>query len=458
MEKLYQTRWGYRLLKNYTLWGFRQFYGDITVIGTENIPVNDNTAIIFAPNHLNALMDALAVASLMPKPKTVFFLARADFFAKKNFARFLYSIKILPAFRMRDGIENLGKNQQSFDHSFEALKQGHAVCIMPEGGQGEERKIRPLVKGIFRLGFDAQLRFGSEKSVKIIPVGIDMGDLVKAGKHLIINIGEAISMEDYLELYNENQPQALNEIKDELHKRLSGLTLNLATSKHYDCFETACDVMAEELEDLDGTGRDYQTEKFHLKQQTARTLVDLEKNRPEVMDQLAKQCQKYKKLSRELKFKPSVFSKQDSDKISFKRLLALIITFPVALFGIVTNLLPTFAPVWLRKALKIDYEGFWSSVHFALGMLLIPLIYLAQTALFHLLIAPGWGISFIFLVLQYYTRRFSMKWYSNAVRYIHRFRFIKNLKESMQETNPVYQMITERNKIISTINKENNKV
>ncbi len=78
---------------------FFHYYGKVEVYGKENIP--GKAPVIFAPNHQNALMDALIV--LFKAPHDVVFLARADIFRKKFLAFLLNSLKILPVFRQRNG-------------------------------------------------------------------------------------------------------------------------------------------------------------------------------------------------------------------------------------------------------------------------------------------------------------------------------------------------------------------
>ena len=82
------------------------FYRKISVIGKKNLP--KDTPLFFAPNHQNALMDALIIlCSIKEQPV---FIARADIFKNKTIARILIAMKILPAYRIRDGKENLKKN------------------------------------------------------------------------------------------------------------------------------------------------------------------------------------------------------------------------------------------------------------------------------------------------------------------------------------------------------------
>ena len=58
MSKIYELPLSFRLVKKYIRFTFKRFYSEFIVLGKENIPSEGQ--VIFAPNHLNALMDALA--------------------------------------------------------------------------------------------------------------------------------------------------------------------------------------------------------------------------------------------------------------------------------------------------------------------------------------------------------------------------------------------------------------
>ena len=240
MSKIYDFSVLFNLTRRYVVFMFKRFYGEFIVVGKENIP--KGYPLIFAPSHTNALMDALAVHSVSPQNLPVIFLARADIFKNKTSAKFLHFAKIMPIFRIRDGIENLGKNNDIFLQCIEVLDNNKALGIMPEGNQEIERKIRPIVKGIFRIAFAAQTKYGNLPGVKIIPIGLDYEYIVKSNKPIIINIGKPIEVSEYMDSYADNQVIATNEIRDRLRDNLSNLTVDLATEKYYECFVTAIEV------------------------------------------------------------------------------------------------------------------------------------------------------------------------------------------------------------------------
>jgi 1-acyl-sn-glycerol-3-phosphate acyltransferase len=400
MSKIYELSTLYKLGRKYVVWVFKRYYDEYYVLGLENIPVGE--PLIIAPNHLNALMDAIAVLSLPPSEMARVYLSRADLFNLPKLAvRFIRFAKLIPAFRIRDGYENLDKNRASFDEAENVLLNNAAVVIMPEGNQGDEKKIRPLVKGIFRIAFSAQQRMPAGKTVKILPIGIDMGHLMKFGKHIIINIGKPIEMTEYTKTYEENQAAAINQLKSRLQLDMESLIQNHATEKYYTCFETAIDVtrinMLNELHLADNT-----INRFYAGQKTARLLVELEKNNPQEIEKLDKLCKSYKEGLQKINLRTENLeqSKPRIPGLVIAGLMNLISTI-VAIPGFMMNILPFKIPTLFIKILNIEYKGFYSSVYYAIGLLSFPVMYLVQSLLIISLFSlPFW--SFLLLLPAHY--------------------------------------------------------
>ena len=424
MSKIYDNTLSFDLTRKYTIFCFKRFYSEFIVVGRENLPKNG--AVIFAPNHINALMDALAIHAIVPTGLPVIFLARADIFKKKKIADFLRFAKIMPAFRMRDGMENLGKNNEIFDQCVDVLNHNVALGIMPEGNQGEQRKLRPIVKGIFRIAFAAQQLNGLKDGIKIIPIGVDLGDYVKAGNHIIISIGKPIEISDYMESFAENPVNATNEVRNRLRDDLSKLSLDLATEKYYECFEIATEVANESvLKEL--SLPDKTVYRFVARQKIARRLIEIEKNEPENIKKLDSLCAEYQKSIDKLKMKTWLFDRGDFKKLYFiSDGILLLLTLPIFICGLILNFMPYFAPVFIRKnILKAKEIGFFSSMHFVLGIITFPVFYLLQTVLFCCLINSTWWIVLLFLISQYPLGKWSLKWYKDFVKLRGKIRFKK---------------------------------
>jgi len=443
MSTIYDHTFSFSLIRKYISFTFKRYYGEYIVIGKENIPTG--CPIIFAPNHTNALMDALAVHVIAPPKLSVIFLARADIFNNKMAAKALDMAKIMPAFRMRDGVENLGRNQEIFDKCVDVLHHNMALGIMPEGNQEVERKLRPLVKGIFRIAFAAQQKYGNKPGVKIVPIGLDFGDIIKAGKHIIITVGKPIEVSDYMVEHANNPVTAMNEIREKLKKSLNDISFNLATDKYYESFEIATEVCNTDY--LNKLQLPNQTEyRFVVRQKIAKKLVELESNEPEKAELLSSHCNEYAEKLKKLNLRNWVLEQAPFNSLwLISDSLLLFWTFPLFISGLIVNFLPFFLPVFIRKKIfKTEFTGFFSSLQYALGLFTFPIFYIVQTILFWSLTNFPLWVSILFCLMQYTMGKSALKWNSKfqKLRAIMRFnRYKKSKPDQVSETESVRKQI-----------------
>ncbi|MFT3754177.1 MAG: 1-acyl-sn-glycerol-3-phosphate acyltransferase [Paludibacter sp.] len=447
MSNISDFTFSYSLAKKYVTTTFKLFYSVYIVVGKENIPVD--CPVIFAPNHTNALMDALAVASLTPYKMPVVFLARSDIFRNKTAAKILNFAKIMPAFRMRDGVENLGRNSEIFDRCVEVLHKNKALCIMPEGNQEIERRLRPLAKGIFRIAFAAQQKYGNQPAVKIIPVGLDFGSIVKSQKHIIINIGKPIEVSDYIADYENNPVSATNDIRERLKNDLIQNSLHLDTDQYYECFETAIEIgTASYLNKMQLP--DKPIYRFVARQKLAQKLVELEKENPITIQELDLLCTEYSKVLNETNLRNWTVEQAPFNNVFlFFEGLFIILTFPFFLWGLALNFLPFFIPVYLRKNIfKPEFSGFYSSLHYTLGAITFPLFYTLESLLFTCFaqVSPWTGV--LFFLSLYPLGKWALKWNSTYKKFRARIRYNK-LSRSNHPAISEAQIL--RNKIIDLL-------
>ena len=151
-KKIQDYDWLYSFLRNYTDLALKLSYRTIKYVGRERIP--QDGAVIYAPNHTNALMDAMVILAMDRKPKV--FVARADIFRNPKIAKILTFLKILPIMRMRDGMDEVRKNNETIEKAVDVLRDRVPFCIFPEGTHQTKYSSLPLSKGIFRIAFQAQ--------------------------------------------------------------------------------------------------------------------------------------------------------------------------------------------------------------------------------------------------------------------------------------------------------------
>ena len=224
----------YALLKKVAgFWHNKVFYRKIIIIGRENI--NPDHHLIFAPNHQNALMDALAV--LFTHKGQPVFLARADIFKRKLVASFLYFLKILPVYRIRDGYSTLKSNDEIFRKTVDVIKNKNGLVILPEGDHAGFRRLRQLKKGICRIAFQADESTGFNLNIKIIPVGIEYSSYSRFRQILTVVYGKPVEISDFFQIYREAPEKALNELRDRLSVEIKKLMVHIDSKEDYEAID-----------------------------------------------------------------------------------------------------------------------------------------------------------------------------------------------------------------------------
>lgn len=207
-------------------WSMRRY----RCIGREHIPAAGH--IIYAPNHQNGLLDALAVLALDKKPKV--FVSRADIHRNPKLGKILAWLKIMPIHRMRDGIDSVRHNDETMDKAVQVLHDGVPFCIMPEGTHRRKHSLLPLQKGIFRIALRA-VADCPKVPTYIVPVGLEYGDWYQMWDSLTVSIGEPICVNEFVrECANETEPQQILALQQELTSRMRGLILYVPDDEHYE--------------------------------------------------------------------------------------------------------------------------------------------------------------------------------------------------------------------------------
>ena len=209
----------YRLFRPVVDYATRCHYASVTVRGVEQLPKEGG--YILAPCHQNAMMEPLLVLVMIPKP--VYFICRGDIFANSLANKFLTFLKMFPIFRRRDGLKSLERNKVTFDESQRVLLDGYPLCMMAEGQHNDRHQLLPLVKGMFRIAGTTQAQMG-DQPLYIVPLGIDLDDYERPFSHAVLNVGEPIDVRQFMEDFLNDEPKALNAMRETLTQGLKAST------------------------------------------------------------------------------------------------------------------------------------------------------------------------------------------------------------------------------------------
>lgn len=373
-KSIQDKSFGYELVKSVVHFFYPKFFRQIEVRGLENVPVDE--PLIFAGNHQNGVMDPVAIILFQKEP--IVYMARADIFQSPLNRVLLRFIKVTPVYRIRDGFENLSKNDQQIKEAINVLLDRKRLGVMPEGNHGENHKLRPLVKGLFRIGYQAEIQLENRAHVKIIPVGIDYNFYQHAGSDLVLTYGKPIEVKDFLPIYLENPALGLNTLRTELSTALSQLMLDIRSEDYNRIYRLCCYGVPAYLDHLIEKG--IQTEaltvaglRFDARRALAELLEQLEAENLEklqAMDELTRNLNKLPGDPNEITEWMDETPTRTNPIIL--GLMALILT-P----GFVLNL-----PSWIMNRLivsNVEDKQMHSTFVFTLGLAFNLLVYLTVT-------------------------------------------------------------------------------
>lgn len=386
MDSKKKSSFFYRLLFSYASYNFKLFYREIHVEGIENIPIDK--PVIFAANHQNALMDALAM--LFSTNKEIFFLSRADIFKNKHVAKLLTFLKIMPVYRPRDGIETLHLNTKVFDRAAHYLQSGIPLGIFPEGSHQEKKRLFPLKKGICRIAFETANMTNFNLDLVIIPIGIDYSNFQDRGSDLVVNIGQPIEVKEHYELYKENPNKAITRLSESISSSLKPLMIHVENLEVYSSIIQLSENISTSKKEENNT-RNKAVNNFLDKKKLIQHIDYLSIKNPE-------EYEKLKIINLPKNENRSSYKHPLNNLISSIPLMALIlISSIITIPGIILNFTPYL--LVLSQVKKVKDSQFKSSYDYVLSLLVYPIWYLIQFIILWITSSIQWALLIVAIAL-----------------------------------------------------------
>ena len=381
----------YAFLRYYVDLALKLSYRSIRYVGRERIP--QDGAVIYAPNHTNALMDALVILAMDQKAKV--FVARADIFKKPLLAKIFKFLKIMPIMRMRDGIDEVKKNAETIEKAVDVLRDKVPFCIFPEGTHQAKYSSLPLSKGIFRIAFQAQ-ELMPDMPLYIVPVGMRYGSFFRFRSTLRVQIGEPINVGEYITSHSDMTPQEqMNHMKDMLAERMQKAIFYIPNDEDYDATYDICGAVVKRRAQIIRRRRDEQRKRgldayFEANNATVQQIARLKAEKPEVAERLlalGKEAAEIRKANR------ISLSSVAAKNPFWSRLLKTIIlilklpyNIPVTILTLPIKLLCNFIFT------KIKDYAFRNSIRFILNLLLWPVLIIIYSIIAFALLPWQWAL------------------------------------------------------------------
>jgi 1-acyl-sn-glycerol-3-phosphate acyltransferase len=431
---------GYALLKTVAgFWHNNVFYRKVIVLGRENINPEDH--LIFAPNHQNALMDALAV--LFTNKGQNVFLARADIFKKKSIAAILYFLKILPVYRIRDGFSSLKGNDEIFIKTIDVLKNKNGLVILPEGDHAGFRRLRQLKKGICRVAFQSAEATGFNLNIKITPVGIEFSNYSRFRQVLTVAYGKPIEVSQYFELYKVSPERALNELRSKLSDEMKGIMIHIESEKDYEAIDELRSMINGRFSD------DIRFPKLVRDRILVKKMNLLKESDPALYARICTLSLDVKKKARELNTDYRLLEKKKHPLgWLIAGLIGIVITFPLFIYGNIFNL--TFLEIPNLQIRKIKDPQFHSSIRYGLSLAL-AFVFLPLYLILSLFIFSSWWLGLLIFLTLPLSGLFAWNYYLQFRRIIGGFRIRNLIKQNINKFRLLRSNHTELVKLISEL-------
>lgn len=366
-KKIQDNNLLYTILRPFVDFCCRHSYRRFEIHGQKQLPKDG--ALIYGINHSNTLMDALVVLATSHHKKV--FMARGDIFANPTVAKLLRFTRILPLYRIRNGIAAVRNNTESMEQAVDVVHDKVGLYLFPEGRHRTKHSLLQLSKGIFHIALDSNKEFGKEKPVYLVPVGIEYGDYFRYRSTCMVNFGEAINVTDFIKnSTEENDAVLMNQLREMLSDRLSHLITYIPDDEDYDAIWEIVKMKNEKR-----AGGLYK--KMLRNRTTVEKILQYREQHPEEAKELFNKVLEFSKHRVEQKISVTSTAKRKPLANSVWKLLTALVGLPYFLASSVANAIAWIPMVILKSKLKDKAWG--NTVSFVSKFLLSSLVFIGGT-------------------------------------------------------------------------------
>lgn len=334
----------------------RVFFRRVEVVGEERLPTAVGTAsgrrpLVLVANHVNGLVDPVLVLGALPvRPR---FLAKSTLWKIPILAQLLTAARAIPVHRRQDAPSAAGgaaagaapgalaSNDETFARCHEALAQGGAIALFPEGTSHNEPALQPLKTGAARIVLEAEARLGP-LGTRIVPVGLTFDERGRFRSRALVRVGEPIDPAPEIAIYKEDPIAAGRALTARIDRALHQVTLNYTSWDEARLIARAADLFARPGLLLPH-GRTLAAT-FDLHRAFLEGYGEMKARCPEEVAAAAQAVQAYDRLLTAFHLRDdqvaAAYPVSPVARFVGRTLFRLLIYLPVAIVGTILNLLP----------------------------------------------------------------------------------------------------------------------
>jgi len=366
----------WHILRYLTTFILPSFYKRIQGKNVRNVQVKG--PVIIAMNHPNAFTDPVAF-TYVTYPVRLKYLARGDAFKPGITAWLLERIGIVPIFRIQDaGKEGLKKNDEAYRRVNQLLKRNHKIIVFAEGLCIQERRLRPLKKGVSRMVFGAY-DFLNNDELRVIPVGVNYSQPDKFRSTLFYNVGEPIFVSDFVDEYRNNPARAYNHFLQVLEPKMKELITHINNKENDEAVKQIEILCKKDWLKEQGLKANSLADDYAVTKQITEKVNSAEVNNPEALKEFKTKADSYFKLLRENNLRDWLINPLQNKHVKpvwlFLRLLLIVSGTPLYIIGLIGNYIPYKLTEMIVKRILKGNREFYSSLVIGIGMVFVWLTY-----------------------------------------------------------------------------------
>jgi len=405
----------YQIVRPIAAFALKIFFRKIYFTHRDRIP--KGKPLLLAINHPTAFIEPCICACFLPMP--LYFLVRGDLFKKPLFRKFLNILHMVPIYRMKeDGLDQVKKNDTTFQFCYQALNEKKTVVILPEGKTIQEKRLRPIRKGLARIAFGTYEKYG-DIDLHIVPIGVNFTEADQFRSVAMFHVAEPIRLRDYYDAHAENPKKAIRLLTAKVKEDLENHIVNIPKVED--------ETLAEQLFEVNRNNRSEKifplvSENIQPIQAEMKIANEVSEMTEDEKNNKAKTSQDY--FSDLKKHEVNDFGVKNSSFSNFKNLLLLIVGFLPAVIGFAINY-PMAGYAKRFSQSNVKQLEFKAPVAIAIGLGISVLIIIVTLLL---AIFWNWWVILIFIGV-FYLGRYSLIYFEFWGKYSSARKF-QNLNES----------------------------
>jgi glycerol-3-phosphate O-acyltransferase/dihydroxyacetone phosphate acyltransferase len=433
----------YWIIKPLSFIFLRIFY-KLSYRGVEKVPYGK--PIILAPNHTNAFVDPVAVGILLRQK--VRFFARGDVFKGRIAKWALESMNVSPMYRIQEGYAELKKNDKTFEECRRLLDANKTLLLFPEAICVQERRLRPLKKGLARIIFQTEESFDFKKDVLVVPIGLNFSEGKRFRSKLFIDFGDPLSIKEYEERYKQDKVRAINEFTKTFEQKLAEHMLIIKDPKNDALVAGVEEIYLQQwVKSRTGDIKNLE-QQYEASREIADMVNKLDEKNPEVTTLLKEKITSYIEKLKSNKLRDHLLHPDNINKMNGRTFLLdyIVIYFGMPLYAF--SLLFNYPPFYIARKFsnkKIKNAEFYASVYANMAMILWVMLYITGLLIVGLAF-HNWLWLGIYTVLIPLSGRYALRFYPKMKKIVGRWRLLRMVRK---ERDTVTELVNERAEIIS---------